>query len=94
MRGRGLKVDVFDIDREAIARHPGGSRISSKHSTAPIVVGIHRPKAQRGRSLILQGHVDVVPPGPLDMWSTPPFEPVVQDGWMYGRGARGKEARV
>lgn len=94
MRGRGLKVDVFDIDREAIARHPGGSRISSKHSTAPIVVGIHRPKAQRGRSLILQGHVDVVPPGPLDMWSTPPFEPVVRDGWMYGRGAGDMKAGV
>jgi acetylornithine deacetylase len=94
MRERGLKVDIFDIDREAIARHPGGSRISNKHSTAPVVVGIHRPKEQSGRSLILQGHVDVVPPGPLDMWSNPPFEPVVRDGWMYGRGAGDMKAGV
>ena len=94
MRERGLKVDVFDIDREAIARHPGGSRISTRHSTAPIVVGIHRPKEQKGRSLILQGHVDVVPPGPLDMWSNPPFEPLVREGWMYGRGAGDMKAGV
>jgi acetylornithine deacetylase len=94
MRERGLKVDVFDIDRQAITRHPGGSRISAKHSTAPMVVGIHRPKEQKGRSLTLQGHVDVVPPGPLDMWSSPPFEPVVREGWMYGRGAGDMKAGV
>ncbi|MFO1088341.1 MAG: ArgE/DapE family deacylase [Hyphomicrobiales bacterium] len=87
MRARGLDVDVFGMDRDAIARHPGGSRFSETHSSAPIVVGIHRPRKERGRSLILQGHVDVVPTGPLDMWQTPPFEPVIRDGWMHGRGA-------
>jgi acetylornithine deacetylase len=94
MRGRGLGVDVFAIDHGAIQRHPGGSRISEKHSSSPIVVGIHRPKKESGRSLILQGHVDVVPPGPLDMWTTPPFEPVVRDGWMHGRGAGDMKAGV
>jgi acetylornithine deacetylase len=94
LRERGLSVDVFAIDHGAIKRHPGGSRISDKHSSAPIVVGIHRPRKEAGRSLILQGHVDVVPPGPLDMWTTPPFEPVVRDGWMYGRGAGDMKAGV
>ncbi|HEY7764719.1 MAG TPA: ArgE/DapE family deacylase [Aestuariivirgaceae bacterium] len=94
LHDRGLKVDVFDMDHGAIHRHPGGSRISSKHSAAPVVVGIHRPNRATGRSLILQGHVDVVPPGPVDMWSTPPFEPVIRDGWMYGRGAGDMKAGV
>jgi acetylornithine deacetylase len=94
MRKRGLSVDVFGMDYVTIQRHPGGSRISDKHSSAPIVVGIHRPRNEAGRSLIVQGHVDVVPPGPLDMWSTPPFEPVVRDGWMYGRGAGDMKAGV
>ena len=46
-----------------------------------------RAAETRGRSLILNGHVDVVPTGPLDMWTTPPFEPRIAEGWMFGRGA-------
>ena len=51
------------------------------------MVGTYRPATNAGKSLILQGHCDVVPTGPLDMWETPPFSPVVKDGKMYGRGA-------
>jgi succinyl-diaminopimelate desuccinylase len=39
------------------------------------------------RHLALAGHVDVVPPGPEDRWSHPPFAAVVVDGVLYGRGA-------
>ena len=34
----------------------------------------------------MNGHIDVVPEGPLEMWDTPPFEPRIDNGWMYGRG--------
>lgn len=46
--------------------------------------------ARRGAEpplLVFLGHTDVVPPGPADAWATPPFDPVVRDGFLHGRGA-------
>jgi succinyl-diaminopimelate desuccinylase len=46
--------------------------------------------ARRGDAsplLAFAGHTDVVPPGPLDQWRSPPFSPEVRDGFLYGRGA-------
>jgi succinyl-diaminopimelate desuccinylase len=37
--------------------------------------------------VVFAGHTDVVPPGPLEDWRTPPFEPVIRDGRLWGRGA-------
>jgi succinyl-diaminopimelate desuccinylase len=47
------------------------------------VLDSHRP----GPTFLFAGHTDVVPPGPLDSWTYPPFEPTCQDGWLYGRGS-------
>lgn len=38
-------------------------------------------------TLVFAGHTDVVPTGPLDQWSSPPFVPSYRDGYLYGRGA-------
>lgn len=46
--------------------------------------------ATRGETkpmFVFAGHTDVVPPGPLEQWTTPPFTPVERDGFLYGRGA-------
>jgi acetylornithine deacetylase len=92
MKRRGLAMDRFDMDPEALAHHPGAGAWTAEHSRAPIVVGIHRPKAESGRSLILQGHVDVVPEGPHAMWTHPPFEPAIVGDWLYGRGGADMKA--
>jgi succinyl-diaminopimelate desuccinylase len=46
--------------------------------------------ARRGETkpvLVLAGHTDVVPPGPLECWQSDPFKPEIRDGCLYGRGA-------
>ena len=44
--------------------------------------------------LCFAGHTDVVPPGPAEDWNTDPFEPVIKDGMLYGRGAGDMKAAL
>lgn len=86
MRERGLAMDRWAIEVADIEGHPGFSPVKVDYQNAINVVGTHRPREEKGRSLILNGHVDVVPVGPLDMWTRPPFEPWLEGDWLYGRG--------
>ena len=47
-----------------------------------------------GRLICFAGHTDVVPTGPLEQWTSPPFEPVVRDGHLYGRGAADMKSSI
>ena len=49
---------------------------------------------QGGPVLVLLGHTDVVPPGPLEAWSSDPFVPDIRDGILYGRGAADMKGSV
>lgn len=44
-------------------------------------------RGEQGPVLCFAGHTDVVPTGPLERWDTPPFEPTIREGMLYGRGA-------
>ncbi|OGT43262.1 MAG: succinyl-diaminopimelate desuccinylase [Gammaproteobacteria bacterium RIFCSPHIGHO2_12_FULL_37_34] len=37
--------------------------------------------------VVFAGHTDVVPPGPVDEWTSPPFQPAIRENYLYGRGA-------
>ena len=86
-RERGYGLDRWALQVEEIARHPGFSPVTIDYENSFNLVATHRPREDKGRSLILNGHVDVVPVGPLDMWTHPPFDPVIEGDWLYGRGS-------
>ena len=86
-RDFGYAVDMWRIDPDEISKHPGFSPVDVSYENAYTVVASWRPENPKGRSLILNGHVDVVPVGPEKMWTRAPFGGEIDGDWMYGRGA-------
>lgn len=92
---RGWAVDRYTIDEVDIAELPGFSPVvDADYSKAVQVVATHDVEEPVGRSLILQGHIDVVPTGAPELWSQDPFVPQVRDGWMHGRGTADMKSGV
>ncbi|MBW3566219.1 MAG: ArgE/DapE family deacylase [Acidobacteria bacterium] len=80
----GMETDVWEIDIPALERDPFYSA-EIERARALGVVGTRG--GDRGPTLILNGHVDVVPAGQIERWTTEPFRAAVRDGRVYGRGA-------
>ena len=53
----------------------------------PDVDNLYARRGARGPNLCFAGHTDVVPPGNDAAWTSPPFEPTIRDGVLFGRGA-------
>ena len=71
---------------EALPAGPDDARVSN-------LWAVHRGPLP-GPTLVLAGHTDVVPSGPLDRWASDPFVPSHRDGRLYGRGAADMKAAV
>ena len=85
-----LGLDPVDVplDPEALHGHPGASPFSWEVEGKASVVAAWEPAGPAGgRSLVLNGHIDVVSPEPTVMWASPPFAARRDGDWLYGRGA-------
>ncbi len=95
LAARGYAVDRFTLADVPLAGHPKASpMVEADPARSVQVVATHRAEKPTGRSLILQGHIDVVPEGPAEMWTYPPYSATIRDGWMYGRGAHDMKSGV
>ncbi|MBI3972057.1 MAG: ArgE/DapE family deacylase [Chloroflexi bacterium] len=100
LHAMGLRVDEVPVEPERIAGRPGFSPADWPYDGLFQVVGTLPAAgaggmaATGGRSLILNGHVDVVSPEPVGHWTRDPWAGEVAGGRMYGRGTGDMKAGV
>lgn len=81
----GAETDVWELDLDLLRTHPAFGMEIERESPVG-VVGI-LGEDTGGPTLILNGHIDVVPPGDVQRWDYPPWRATVHDGRVYGRGS-------
>jgi acetylornithine deacetylase len=91
----GLETDVFVPDHKIISQLPGYSPVEWSYEGRPVVVGKWQTEGPKtGRSLILQGHVDVVSPEPVAFWNYDPWGSTIEGDKMYGRGLQDMKSGI
>ena len=94
IRQIGLDADMWEIDVGEMRKHPAyndvvkfpPSDFSLAYEGRPNVAGVYHSQ-DRGQSIILNGHMDVVTPEPLSKWTHDPWGAEVEGNKLYGRGA-------
>ena len=81
----GAEVDCFQPENEKICRYKGFNK-DHEYAGRENVVATFRG-CGNGRSLLMNGHSDIVPTGDEAKWSVPPFSGEIHNGRLYGRGA-------
>jgi acetylornithine deacetylase len=98
LRDLGLAVDVVPSKFEELKHHPAfcddGVPFRDRLNVVGRWQGGGRTQGRTPRSLILNGHIDVVPTGSESLWSDSPWSGAIHDGQLYGRGSCDMKAGV
>jgi len=94
-----LKKLSFDpvqvpVDPVKLSGHPGFAEVPWSYEGRYNVVATRKADNTGGNSALFNGHLDVVSPEPLALWDKDPFNPFIQNGWLYGRGSGDMKAGV
>jgi acetylornithine deacetylase len=87
----GLEVDMWETDWEELKKHPGYRPVQRGYQGRPNLVATLKGVGG-GRSLLLNGHTDVIPVG--EGWRDDPWSATVRDGRIYGRGSADMKSGV
>jgi acetylornithine deacetylase len=82
----GIHVDLWEPNLEELRKAPGYVPVKVGYEGRPNLVGVLKGRGG-GRSLIFNGHVDVIPPEPRAAWTLDPWAGEIREGKIYGRGA-------
>lgn len=80
----GLDVETWEVDFEKLRSHPAFSMPIERKEGIGVVGGFGKGT---GKSLIVNGHIDVVSPGDESKWRYPPWKGTISEGRIYGRGS-------
>src|SRR5450756_983382 len=83
LKAMGLSVDVWEPDWQALKAHSGYVAVDQGYEGRPNVVGTLSGSGS-GRSLLLNGHVDVIPPGPAQGWVFGPWSGELEGERVHG----------
>jgi acetylornithine deacetylase/succinyl-diaminopimelate desuccinylase-like protein len=84
---RAEVIEAGEWVRDFIRAAGGECELVDWHGQ-PLAIGEIRASANADSAptVLCYGHFDVQPPDPLELWESPPFEPEIRDGYLYGRG--------
>lgn len=85
-RELGLDLDIWEIGAHELINHPKFCSDRKDFTGNPNVVGVLKGSGG-GRSMILNGHIDVVPEGDRNDWVHEPYSGHIENGKLYGRGS-------
>ncbi|RDI43091.1 peptidase [Falsibacillus pallidus] len=85
-RELGLELDIWDLNRKELEHHAFFRCDRDSFEGNPNICAVWKGKGG-GRSIILNGHIDVVPEGDEKDWRNDPYSGMIKDGKLYGRGS-------